>query len=125
MRSTPAELQQTATASRNPNLDSFEALMVAMDAELQKTRPPAPTPAPAASTAPAPAPAPATDEDMDEDLDAELDGLLVRDDDADQPADYTLIKNFLESYRSQEGAAGPVSSLAGRLDVPLPRSKAS
>jgi len=29
--------------------------------------------------------------------------------------DYTLIKNFLESYKSQEGRSGPVGNVAGRL----------
>ena len=29
--------------------------------------------------------------------------------------DYNLIKNFLESFKSQAGMSGPVSNLAGRL----------
>ena len=52
-------------------------------------------------------------------MDAELRGLMREgDDDDDEPMDssmdYNLIKNFLESFKSQGGLAGPVSNLAGR-----------
>jgi hypothetical protein len=125
MRPSPAALRESAQAARNPNLDSFDALMAAMSAQLHTKREPPPSAA-------APKPAPKTDGDdvaMDEDaeLDAELAGLLERDPkdaEAEAPADYGLIKNFLESYRSQGGAAGPVSTLAGRLGAPLPGSRA-
>ena len=36
--------------------------------------------------------------------------------DEEPPMDYTMIRNFLESFKSQAGLAGPVSSLAGRLE---------
>ena len=57
------------------------------------------------------------DDDVDEDgLPRNLEGGL----------DYNLIKNFLESFKSQGGLAGPVSSLAGRLQPGwgLPRDEA-
>ena len=38
------------------------------------------------------------------------------DDDEGQPMDYTLMKNFLESFKSQAGLSGPVSNLSGLLD---------
>ena len=44
------------------------------------------------------------DEDLEVDVSADGDGL-----------DYNLIKNFLESFKSQAGLSGPVSNLAGRL----------
>lgn len=48
--------------------------------------------------------------DVDSDDDLEGDGL-----DGDEAMDYNLIKNFLESYKSQGGMAGPVGNLVGRL----------
>lgn len=35
--------------------------------------------------------------------------------------DYNLVKNFLDSFQSQGGFAGPAGNLAGRLGFPLPR----
>jgi len=46
-------------------------------------------------------------------------GSDSEDDDAtggDAKMDYTLIKNFLQSFKAQDGLAGPVSNLAGRLE---------
>jgi len=67
-------------------------------------------------------------EDEDEDLDieaqmeAELKVMLERGDAEDLdlgeeelPMDYNLIKNFLESFKSQGGLSGPVGNLASRL----------
>ncbi|GAA5932072.1 hypothetical protein JCM3775_004233 [Rhodotorula graminis] len=58
-------------------------------------------------------------------MDAELASLLqgVSGDAAgtDAPMDYNLVKNFLESFQSQGGFAGPAGTLAGRLGFPLPR----
>jgi len=66
-------------------------------------------------------------------MDAELKVLLERgglgdvsDDDGediDPGIDYNLIKNFLESFKSQARLSGPVSNLAGRLqpDFKLPK----
>jgi hypothetical protein len=116
---------------RNERLDSFDALMSAMDAELARSRPDPSQQQKRGSTGAraspsvrfAAAPEPSVeriDEDEDEieaDLDAELDSLLRRDpDDQDAPVDYTLIKNLLESYKNQAGMPGPASNLAGRLD---------
>ena len=64
---------------------------------------------------------------LDADLDAELASLLKRDDTDDMggPEQFNLLKNLLQSFDSQQGMAGPVSNLAGRLapDVQLPRDK--
>ncbi|KAF7339752.1 SGT1-domain-containing protein [Mycena sanguinolenta] len=108
----------------NPNLDSFEAVMLAMDEELARSRSTKSKPAPKASkpqkldkgkgkAAPIP------EEDIDAAMDSELRAALEREDDDDdegeEPMDYNLIKNFLESFKSQGGLSGPVSTLAGRL----------
>lgn len=70
------------------------------------------------------------EEDIETAMDAELKAALERagdeGDDSDigeEPMDYNLIKNFLESFKSQGGLSGPVSNLAGRLqpEWKLPR----
>ena len=72
------------------------------------------------------------DGDINAAMDAELKALLehegLNDSDEDGEGmgpgiDYNLIKNFLESFKSQGGLSGPVSNLAGRLqpDFKLPR----
>lgn len=61
--------------------------------------------------------------DIDAAMDTELRNLLQgepedgEDDDMESVdhLDYTLIKNFLESFKSQNGSAGPVGNLVGRL----------
>jgi hypothetical protein len=58
--------------------------------------------------------------DIETAMDAELKAALEQDDDeedldAEGNIDYNLIKNFLESFKSQAGLSGPVSNLAGRL----------
>jgi hypothetical protein len=62
------------------------------------------------------------DVDIETTMDAELKAALEQDDEADEEGldvegniDYNLIKNFLESFKSQAGLSGPVSNLAGRL----------
>ncbi|TFK23090.1 SGT1-domain-containing protein [Coprinopsis marcescibilis] len=135
----------------NPELDSFEAVMKALDNELAKVK----GAKPGNNAAPAPAPAASKDkgkgksvpqtqtgnladieeEDSLQDIEAaiaeELKNALERDDSdeemggVDDPADYNLIKNFLESFKGQAGLSGPVSNLAGRLqpDWHLPRDQ--
>lgn len=135
----------------NPELDSFEAVMEAMEKELERLKsrpveiPPKAPPAPSRSedklTVPkgkgraVPLQIPVDDDEGDEDddmegveqqMDAELKAVLKKDHevvssssddevDDEAPMDYTMIKNFLESFKSQQGMAGPVSGLAGRL----------
>lgn len=59
--------------------------------------------------------------DIEGSMQAELESLLEQenaasDEEADEPTmDYNLIKNFLESFKSQAGLPGPVGNLAGRL----------
>ena len=74
--------------------------------------------------------APEDMQDIEAAMEAELRGLLEKGEEdeegvEDEPVDYTLIRNFLESFKSQAGLAGPVSSLAGRLEPGwrLPRDR--
>ncbi len=68
------------------------------------------------------------DEDIEAAMEAELKAALEHgddegSDDENEPMDYNLIKNFLESFKNQAGSSGPVSSLAGVLQpgLKLPR----
>ncbi|CAE6433483.1 unnamed protein product [Rhizoctonia solani] len=129
-------------ARANPNLDSFEAVMEAMEAELHSSRV-----KPNSSTKPSALKAaqdkgkgkavPLTEdrkgsrkqvriaedehgmEDIETAMERELrevlDGSENSDEDGEVPMDYNLIKNFLESFKGQAGASGPVGNLAGRL----------
>lgn len=119
-------------ASTNPDLDSFETVMQALDLELARTRAAkdgkrAEQPAkPDKGKGKAVDPEPSEDGDIDAAMDAEVKAMLYTGDDEEDPdtgIDYNLIKNFLESFKSQAGLAGPVGSLAGRLqpDWKLPR----
>lgn len=64
------------------------------------------------------------EEDIEAAMEAELQAILEKglpDDndlelaDESQKSEYNLIKNFLESFKSQDGLSGPVGNLAGRL----------
>lgn len=109
----------------NSNLDSFEAVMRAMDAELVRSRSSPKKAAPSPQLPKDKGKGKATmvedEEDIEAAMDAELravleaDGMEDQDEEDEAPADYHLIKNFLESFKSQAGLSGPVSNLAGRL----------
>ncbi|KAH0590386.1 hypothetical protein H2248_000555 [Termitomyces sp. 'cryptogamus'] len=115
----------------NPNLDSFEAVMQAMDAELSRLRSNSKKGVKVMdplSVDKVKGKAKATVEDGDGDIEsvmeAELRATLERDDEDDEePPDYNLIKNFLESFKSQAGLSGPVGNLVGMLqpEWQLPR----
>lgn len=120
----------------NPKLDSFETVMEALDQELARNRrsraPPPETKGKGKEKAIL---TDDKDEEEDEDIDAameaELKATLERAEDEDEDAgeasmDYGLIKNFLESFKSQGGLSGPVGNLAGRLQPgwKLPRDDA-
>ncbi|CAL1696402.1 unnamed protein product [Somion occarium] len=133
------QLRQPAPGPRpnaNPDLDSFEAVMQAMDAELARAK--------SENRGAVPRPvdkgkgkAKATDvpggADIEAAMDAELKAALERGDeeeedrceDIDEKLDYNLIKNFLESFKSQGGLSGPVGNLVGRLQPgwKLPRDE--
>ncbi|KAG1829232.1 SGT1-domain-containing protein [Suillus subalutaceus] len=142
----PAQGRQPVPGPRpnvNPNLDSFEAVMQAMDAELNQSRqtaqkkkrgkdkvPTLPTGDPEMSPGKGKSKSKLIDEDGEEDLDIEAqmeaelkavleygDGDMEEPDSGEEevPMDYNLIKNFLESFKSQAGLSGPVGNLAGRL----------
>lgn len=109
---------------KNPRLDNFEALMDAMDGALEQAQAGS-SRSKSASTSRRKAPV----ENEDTEMDAELAELLKHD--PDDPDDhlnadqYHLLKNLLASFDSQEGQAGPVSNLAGRLvpGMELPRNQ--
>ncbi|CAE7081730.1 unnamed protein product [Rhizoctonia solani] len=130
-------------ARANPKLDSFEAVMEAMEAELHSSRTKS-----NAGARPSALKTPhdkgkgkavpreegnkstskqvriAEDdehdtEDIETAMERELREILDEDENSDEDGevsmDYNLIKNFLESFKGQAGASGPVSNLAGRL----------
>ncbi|KJA26048.1 hypothetical protein HYPSUDRAFT_36895 [Hypholoma sublateritium FD-334 SS-4] len=129
----------------NPDLDSFEAVMKALDETLLKSSKKTgfnknPSPKPAASNKSKGKGKESfggnvrieeedekledDDSDIEAAMAAELKSALDDGDwDGEEPPDYNMIKNFLESYKSQQGLSGPVSSLAGRLqsEFKLPR----
>jgi len=127
----------------NPELDSFEAVMNAMDVELSRHRE-STEQAKTSQTELFSSASPRVDKgkgkepdvavDEDEDIEAmmetEVRAVLARGEGDDELGegegmDYNLIKNFLESFRSQGGLSGPVSNLAGRLQpgFSLPRDE--
>lgn len=142
-----AEAGDAATA--NPNLDSFEAVMKAMEAELHSQPSRTSTAKKSNLTKDKGKGKDITskgsgndkigkgkgkavsfaDDDSSDDgdidieaaMEAELKAALEQGDELDEDGlgsanvDYNLIKNFLESFKSQGGLAGPVSNLAGRL----------
>ncbi|KAI0029146.1 SGT1 protein-domain-containing protein [Vararia minispora EC-137] len=130
----------------NPDLDSFEAVMQAMEEELARARAekrPFQPKTEGKGAADVEGKGKAKDEGVpeEEDVDIEaameaelretLEGGEDEDEDGfplgtDSGVDYNLIKNFLESFKSQGGLAGPVSNLAGRLQPGwnLPRDEA-
>lgn len=107
-------------------LTSFDEVMKAMDAELERAkteRQKAQRKQKSNSKGKAKAGEGDTDDmDIEAAMEVELQGLLEQgqtedddDDDENGEADYQLIKNFLESFKSQAGLSGPVSTLVGRL----------
>lgn len=124
----------------NPELDSFEAVMNAMDVELSRVRGSTRTPQTElfSSASPRvdkgkgkePDVTVGEDEDIETVMETELRAALARGEEEDELGEgeginYNLIKNFLESFRSQGGLSGPVSNLAGRLQpgFSLPRDE--
>jgi len=124
------EVQKTDDGPRkNPQLDSFEAVMQAMEAELdshKKSKGQASSSSKATKTTGENRPQ--EEKDVEMQLDEELRASLQQDSEGEDElgnadVDYNLIKNFLESFKSQGGLSGPVGNLSGRLqpDWKLPR----
>jgi hypothetical protein len=126
----PSLPQQRPNANRE--LNSFEAVMKALDDVLAQNQ----SPSKASDTAQkldAKGKTKATIEDemaIEDDLDFDIEAAMeaelnqtLKKDDLDESLNYNLIKNFLESFKGQAGLSGPVSSLAGRLapDMRFPR----
>jgi hypothetical protein len=159
----PQRSTTTKSAEPNEDLNSFDAVMEAMEKELERLKTPRPS---ANGTPPVDTRNGTTDrkgkgkakqervvndmtdgmddeEEEEEELmelqqamDLELKSALKRDTEVvssdeegedskeEVPMDYNLIKNFLESFKSQQGVSGPVGGLVGRLqgsDWVLPR----
>ncbi|PPQ69622.1 hypothetical protein CVT25_013705 [Psilocybe cyanescens] len=123
----------------NPELDSFEAVMKALDEALSQSRKPSGKSEEKKDQDKGKRKERANDEpsamDVDQDNDFDIDAAMEaelkealevdEDSDTEQPSDYKMIKNLLESFKSQEGLSGPFSNLAGRLkpDFKLPRDE--
>ncbi|KAG6869161.1 hypothetical protein C0993_012260 [Termitomyces sp. T159_Od127] len=108
----------------NPNLDSFEAVMQAMDVELSRLRSGSKKGAKDPSSmhngkGKAKAPGDDGDVDIESAMEAELRSALERDDEDDdeEPPDYNLIKNFLESFKKLEAFLGNKDEAGGRWQV--------
>lgn len=111
----------------NPELDSFETVMKALDEALLHSKKQAQKRTPKATQTQLQTPsanqkgkqkATVEDEedfDIEAAMEAELRESMEDGSDREDPVDYNMIKNFLESYKSQAGLSGPVSNLAGRL----------
>lgn len=134
--------QQAGSGRDSPRrLDTFESVMDAMDEELARVRnlrakqpgshsglASGNSPAPNKTRGSAPGDSKGKEravevENIDAEMDAELHASLhagesedEEDEEAPEPGDYRMIKNFLESFKAQGGLAGPVSTLAGRLE---------
>ncbi|GAA5832891.1 hypothetical protein JCM3766R1_007079 [Sporobolomyces carnicolor] len=138
--------------SRNPNLADFDSLMEQMEKELSHVKRSVPNPAstpraPKASSSSSASSKPANpttssasnkvtieslsdsddDDEDDEDverMDAELQEMLkdMGGDGEGGTMDYNLVKNFLDSFQSQGGFAGPAGNLSGRLGFNLPKN---
>lgn len=136
-------VRDIAPPFRNAKLDNFEAVMAAMDAEVQKARGSRTAPS---STGIAESSKPtrksaegvvieddSSDDGADYDpvlaeMEAELAQTLKSDPDDpvnESSIDYGMVKNFLESFQAQAGLPGPVSNLFGRLDSSFSMPNAS
>ncbi|KAF8649824.1 hypothetical protein AX16_005589 [Volvariella volvacea WC 439] len=114
----------------NPDLNSFEAVMKALDDELSRLKAGSATGKTQGKgkartierEEESDYPIPEDELDIVSAMEAELKAALAKDgeddDDEDElteAPDLNLIKNFLESFKSQAGLSGPVGNLVGRL----------
>ncbi|KDQ30495.1 hypothetical protein PLEOSDRAFT_1062522 [Pleurotus ostreatus PC15] len=128
---------RTSTSEQRPNskLDSFDAVMQALDVELSRSGQHTAaekgkgkertefSPASGLDKIMEGAESEYENEDIEKAMEAELKAALEKegdgegdgDSEGDGGMDYNLIKNFLESFKSQAGLSGPVGNLAGRL----------
>jgi len=116
----------TAPLDKNNDLMSFEAVMEAMDAELARIKQSGAkqlVPQKGKTQDKGKQKATESDDEMDA-MDAEFRAAIQNNSDGEEQEgsmDYTMMKNFLESFKSQQGLSGPVSNLIGRLGGQLPR----
>lgn len=120
--SSPPQGTNPPRVDPDPTLNSFEAVMRAMDEELARGRGER-TGANASGSSASKGKGKGKAETESEDIDieaamaSELHASLDKGDeeDGEEEVDYQLIKNFLESFKSQAGMSGPVGNLVGRL----------
>ncbi|EIW64525.1 SGT1-domain-containing protein [Trametes versicolor FP-101664 SS1] len=120
--SSPPQGIDRSRVDPDPTLNSFEAVMRAMDEELARGRGER-TGANASGSSASKGKGKGKAENESEDIDieaamaSELHASLDKGDeeDGEEELDYQLIKNFLESFKSQAGMSGPVGNLVGRL----------
>lgn len=113
-----------------PDLDSFEAVMEALEEELERHHQTiGDTKKISEAHKKEEYEVPVDGQfDIDKALEAEISSTFEPDDSEEVSEDsynYTMIRNFLESFKSQGGLPGPVSNLAGRLqpDWHFPRDE--
>lgn len=120
--SSPLKKEEQET-QENSKLNSFEAVMDALDVELHRIKEEKGGPKGKGIANPdfVEAQGETTENfDIDEEMANELKVMMQENGNAEN-MDYTLIKNFLESFKSQQGLSGPVSNLIGRMGWQLPR----
>jgi len=109
----------------NSKLDTFEAVMQAMDKELGREKRRGKGKVRFADGKGKGRETAEDEMDIEKAMDAELRASMREDGSEEEidDGDYQLIKNFLTSFQSQGGLGGPVSSLVGRLEpgLRLPR----
>ncbi|KAF8887981.1 SGT1 protein-domain-containing protein [Gymnopilus junonius] len=130
----PRVPQPGSRPNANPDLDSFEAVMKALDEALETSRRSTRTEKKGENSKGKEKAKYEDPMDVDEEEPLDIEAAMERelksalegyDSDSEQPADYGMIKNLLESFKSQEGLSGPFSNLAGRLmpEFKLPRDE--
>ncbi|KAI0670169.1 SGT1-domain-containing protein [Trametes maxima] len=111
----------SSEAKASDKLDSFESVMQAMDAELARAQGKPAFPGPGDAAQRSKGKCQTSDSghdaaDIESVMEAELKETLESDEEySKESLDYQLIKNFLESFKSQSGTSGPVSNLVGRM----------
>jgi hypothetical protein len=112
---------------RNSKLKDFESFMDAMEQELNKVKEGGSSDRPSTSKQSTrnqlEINQPTEDEIEALEMEKEFEALVAEnmdEEDVMEEGEVRLIRNFLESFKSQQGMAGPVGNLAGRMGQTLP-----